>query len=717
MGYRRNYQKFIVLLLLLIGSNIMVSASPDLVNIEVPYVSYIFDYWGDTMQSPLPYLPEEVYNFLDSEAGKLSNPQDLYVSDDNIIYIADTGNNRLICLDEKFEISRIITGFENHGEFDTFKQPTGVFVDNYGHIYIADKENQRVVKLDSEGNLVQIIGHPEPEVEGILPEDFRYRPTKLVVDKASLMYVLCDDVYEGLLQFDRNGEFQGFIGAPKVRPNILDRIWKWLSTEEQQDRRALFLPTEYYNIDINERGFIYATVSSTDVEEDAIRQLNPSGEDVLRRNGFFAPIGDIYWPDTESTASITGPSLLVDICVQDYGIYYALDSRRGRVFAYDNNGNLLFVFGYNTDKYGAVKRATAIDTLGDNILILDAEKGFLNVYSPTEYVNYIMGAIKHHYIGEYDIASEMWYGVLKMNVNNDLAYTGIGKAFMRQDNFKEAMVNFKLGNNRDDYSDALRLYRRELVGRNFGWIVSITVVLSVIISILKRIFGNRAGEQARMIGFEKASKDNKFFDLLEKLRYSLYLIFHPFDGFWDLKYEKRGSLPAATIILSLVCLTYVFMRQYTGFIFNHLDPSKLNIITEFLSVLIPFLLWCIVNFSLTTLMEGKGKFVDVFISSCYALTPIVVINIPATIMSHFITMEEGAFYYIFLAIAWTWAAFLLFFGTMVTHHYDIKKNFFTTVFTIAGMVFIIFLSVLFFNLVEQIYIFVSEIYHEIIYRI
>lgn len=119
-----------------------------------------------------------------------------------------------------------------------------------------------------------------------MPEDFRYRPTKLVVDKASLMYVLCDDVYEGLLQFDRNGEFQGFIGAPKVRPNILDRIWKWLSTEEQQDRRALFLPTEYYNIDINERGFIYATVSSTDVEEDAIRQLNPSGEDVLRRNGF-----------------------------------------------------------------------------------------------------------------------------------------------------------------------------------------------------------------------------------------------------------------------------------------------------------------------------------------------------------------------------------------------------------------------------------------------
>ena len=216
---------------------------------------------------------------------------------------------------------------------------------------------------------------------------------------------------------------------------------------------------------------------------------------------------------------------------------------------------------------------------------------------------------------------------------------------------------------------------------------------------------------------KKASNDNKFFDLLEKIRYSLYLIFHPFDGFWDLKEEKRGSLPAAIIILTLVCLTYVFMRQYTGFIFNHLDPSRLNILTEFISVVIPFMLWCIVNFSLTTLMNGKGKFVDVFIASSYALTPIVIINIPITIMSHFITMEEGPFYYIFLAIALIWAASLLFFGIMVTHRYDLKKNFFTTIFTIAGMVFIIFLSVLFFNLVEQIYTFVSEIYHELIYRI
>jgi len=117
------------------------------------------------------------------------------------------------------------------------------------------------------------------------------------------------------------------------------------------------------------------------------------------------------------------------------------------------------------------------------------------------------------------------------------------------------------------------------------------------------------------------------------------------------------------------------------------------------------------------LMNGKGKFVDVFIASSYALTPIVIINIPITIMSHFITMEEGPFYYIFLAIALIWAASLLFFGIMVTHRYDLKKNFFTTIFTIAGMVFIIFLSVLFFNLVEQIYTFVSEIYHELIYRI
>ena len=54
----------------------------------------------------------------------------------------------------------------------------------------------------------------------------------------------------------------------------------------------------------------------------------------------------------------------------------------------------------------------------------------------------------------------------------------------------------------------------------------------------------------------KLTDKQKWQRLLSSLRYSLYVIFHPFDGFWDLSREKRGSLGAANIIVFLVCLLY-----------------------------------------------------------------------------------------------------------------------------------------------------------------
>ena len=55
--------------------------------------------------------------------------------------------------------------------------------------------------------------------------------------------------------------------------------------------------------------------------------------------------------------------------------------------------------------------------------------------------------------------------------------------------------------------------------------------------------------------------------LLSSLRYSLYVIFHPFDGFWDLSREKRGSLGAANIIVFLVLLVRLLSMQFTPFLF------------------------------------------------------------------------------------------------------------------------------------------------------
>lgn len=688
----------------------------------VAYRSYTYDFWRNPIPAPQAYLPEEVIRSTDLDPIGLKGPQDLFVSHDGAIYIADTGNHRIVVTDLNWEVLRVIDSFDRDGSLDRFSSPGGVFVSDENFLYVADTNNERIVQLTTDGEFVREVGPPTSNVEGVIPEGFNYRPAKVVVDQARRMYVIVENVYDGILEFDVSGNFRGFIGAPRLAPNMIDYFWRKIATEAQKAGMARFLPTEYSNIAIDQYGFIYATVTDGDVRRDEyVRRLNPTGVDVLRRRGFQPPMGDIIYPQSWEDVSITGPSVLADVVAQPYGVYSVLDRRRGRVFTYDADGYLLYVFGGRGDQIGLSRNPVAIDMIGEKFVVLDGLSGSLTVFAPTDYARSILQAIEFHNTGRYEESAELWQQVAHQNANFNLAYTGIGQSLMRQDRFREAMTAFRLGNNRLDYSEALGLYRREVVAEHFGTIMFALFALIVGANLLGYVRRRRRppqySETAPTVDPVRIGKQSIFRQIIDGLRYSLHVIFHPFDGFWDLKHEKRGNVPAATTLLALVTLTYVLMRQYTGFVFNARNLKDLNILLELASVLGPFALWCSVNWGLTTLMEGKGKPRDIYIASAYALTPLIVINIPLTFVSNFMTVQEGAFYYFFLVLGVLWAGGLLFFGTMVTHDYDMKKTFYTTIFMIIGMVIVLFLGLLFFTLIDKMVGFVSDIYTEIAFRL
>ncbi|MFW5981598.1 MAG: YIP1 family protein [Halanaerobiaceae bacterium] len=719
--FLRIKSSILISIILILAISAIAIADTDANNFNIPYVSYTYDYWDEPMASPMPYVTDSVIDFSTYDIESLNDPNDLHVSGRNNIYIADTGNNRVVIFDKEWDLLRVIDEFENDQELDSFNNPMGLFVDQDENLYVADTDNKRIVVFDDQGEFDKAIGNPESEVEGVLPDDYGYKPSKVTVDRSGRMYVLSEDTYEGLLHFDRTGKFRGFMGAPTVRFNLWDQFWRLVATEQQLDRMQLRLPTEYSSIDIDDRGFIYSTVDGgLLVDREAVRRLNPSGEDVLRRNGFHNPIGDIDFPGEFDEADILGPSVFTDVVVEDYGVYSVLDRNRGRVFTYNNEGYLMYNFGFKGKDFGNSQTAIAIDKLDDNILILDRNNDWVTIYEPTEYALNMHSAIANHYDGHYDQATEMWEYVLKKNSNNDLAYTGIGLAHMRQDDFRKAMSYFEDGNNREYYSEAMALYRREVMNDYLPLFFLVIILGYFIFLIYSKWEGKnkykKAFSELLASGEEKSWYFAKVKEVLSSVKYSLHVIFHPFDGFWDLKHEKRGNYPAAIIILILTGLTYVFVRQYTGFIFNPADLTSLNIFMEFAGIIAPFLLWCVVNWSLTTLVAGKGKFRDIFIASAYALTPIILVYIPLTIFSNFIIQSEGAFYYFFLSLAIFWTVFLLFFGIMVTHNFNVKKNLLMSVLTVAGIVFVVFISILFFNLAEQVYSFVREIYHEVIFR-
>ena len=201
------------------------------------------------------------------------------------------------------------------------------------------------------------------------------------------------------------------------------------------------------------------------------------------------------------------------------------------------------------------------------------------------------------------------------------------------------------------------------------------------------------------------------------LRYALYVITHPFDGFWDLTREHKGNLAAATTFLALVLITRVLKILCTSFQFFAAAVQHINVFEEMGSLLLPFLILCLANWAMTTLFEGKGRFKDIYIGMCYALVPYIMIQLPMILVSNILTYEEGSLYSVMLSISVIWSVFLVFVGLMEIHDYGPGKTFIFIIVTIVGACVIIFLALVCLSLLSDAIGFFVSLYREAAYRL
>ena len=462
------------------------------------YYTYNYDFWGEARESPNPYNVEAVLFGCDLGIGNFRDPQGLFARDGQI-WIVDSGNNRIVECDKNWNLVRVIDEFMLDGVPDTFNYPHDVFVTEAGNLYVADTNNQRIVEMDKDLNAVLIITKPE---NALMDMSNEFLPTKLVADTAGRIYLLARNTNKGLMEFDARGSFTGYVGANKVNFSIADMIWKTISTRAQRDQMALFVPTEYNNVALDHKGFLFTTCSSITEDDlmnlafyeendllaklfgagqssnvEPIRRLNAMGADILIRNGWVSPIGDWQWDDR---GEISGPSRFVDIASAQNDSYFALDRVRARVFAYDFQGNLLYVFGGLGNKAGYFQYPTAIEYTNGSILVLDGRAASVTVFTPTAYGALIEQALNEYIKGNYALSASIWEQALVYNVNYDLAYIGLGRALMREERYKEAMYYFKLKYDRVNYSKAFQQYRKQVIEKNINIIVGGLIGLIVL---------------------------------------------------------------------------------------------------------------------------------------------------------------------------------------------------------------------------------------------
>jgi len=539
------------------------------------------------------------------------------------------------------------------------------------------------------------------------------------------MFIVSRETNEGVIVMTEKGEFTGFIGAQQSVTSVWDQIWRRFQSKEQRQQSETVISYPYNNVDINERGFIYATIyepklvsamanaiTSKDVSGTyaPCKLLNPAGDEIMRRNGFWPPAGEIDFKNEYVDGGNGKPSHIVDVACGPEQSWSIVDVDRSRVYTYDYDGNLLFAFGDKGDQLGNITNGaiTAVCYQGDRLLLLDGgDVPKVVVYNRTEYGDVLISALRYQNERQYDKAIETWKEILMRNSNYDAAYIGIGDSLARSGKFEESLQYYQSAYDTESYSVAYKEMRKEWMSKFFLLIPVVIIVVVLLISKFLK-YAAKVNKKAAVSGGKRTFK--------EEVLFVFHVMFHPFDGFWDLKHEKRGSVRAALLFMVLAVIAMFYRSVGAGYVLNP-QGEYTTIMMQLLVVVVPVMLFAIANWCLTTLFEGEGSFRDIFIAIGYSLLPLVITIIPTTFFSNYIVSEEADILSLIVALGFIWAGFLIFFGTMVTHDYTMGKNVITVIGTIGGMAFIMFLGLLFTSLIMDIVTFVTNYVSEIVYRL
>ena len=445
---------------------------------NIPYDNYNYSTKNATvLPGPAAVLPVRELYGQELGVGEFSSPADIFAAPDGLIYIADSGNNRIVVLDKDYETVRIIDSVDDGGVISYLKGPNGVYASEGGDVYIADTQNQRVIRVSPDGKLLQTFTRP---IADFLDEKFIFNPIRVASDNAGRVYVIGRGTVYGVMQYRADGTFSGFIGANRVRPSLWDLFWKSIASREQTDfLQSGLVPIDFTSLAIDKNGFLYTTTYGS--ERSYVKRLNAQGIDVIRNTSMTELVGD--YGDIWASSGISGSSIFVDVCLGENGRFICLDRVRGRVFTYDKDCNLLYVFGGRGDRTGLFLDPSGITLAGDCFLVADRTKGTVTVFELTEYAKRINQALDFHSEGKYEEATAEWLWLLGQNCNLELAHIGVGKALLQQGDYKGAMEEFRLGNHKSYYSRAFKSYRKEVIRQNYGVFIGIVAALAAVVAI------------------------------------------------------------------------------------------------------------------------------------------------------------------------------------------------------------------------------------------
>lgn len=657
---------------------VLVSLIPTAYAADVPYRTYVYDAYENERAIPQFYEPVR------SEALGLKKATDLCCSQ-GLVYVLDSGNDCVLVLDAELNPVRELSGLGT-------KNAAGIYVDAKGNIAIADTGNARAIVLDADGNLKLTVTMPD---SNLYDKQIAFAPDKVLLDTAGNVYVAVAGLYKGAVVFNAQGEFKGYYGGNKVETTaevITDWWWKTVLTDEQRERMNRSLPVAFTNFDIDARDFVYTCSSNISTTSAKVRKLNTSDislwEQITTREISFGDVG----------GSSSSGTLFKDLVVLDNDFVVLLD-QDGHIFCYDDYANMLCGFHAAGSQEGLFLSPVAIDAIATDLYILDQRSGEVSQLTMTKFGHRVFEALELYNDGQYVAAGAVWEDVLNMAGQYEMAHVGMGMALKKAGSNAEAMTEFRLGNDRVNYSAAYQSVRIEFI-RTYGvQIVLALVALMIVWKLIRR----------RVMPTIKR--------VLQPIARHTNMMFHPFGGMSELSINRNYSMTfAAVMVITLIALD-ALKFEMTGFIFNsHPDNQPYNIFRGAIAAVGLVFLWSITNWGVTTLTDGTGSLKAVTVGTLYAMLPVVITGLINVVLSNVLTMEEAAFITWIEWLGYVWAVIILVSSQMNIHEFGLGKALRCIALTLVGMVVVLLLVFMMLVLLQKVGGIFQTIYRELTIR-
>ncbi len=627
------------------------------------------------------FRTQDAYTPLDEIEIPVSSPEDMYLAPNGSLYIADTGNGRIVQLDEQFQV------IAEYG-VDLLDEPTGIFVDENGTIYVADAGSNTVVIMDRNGTLINAFGRPDEPLYG---EDRAFLPRKITVDARRNLYIVSEGSVNGLVMLNIDGDFIGYFGANSAEMSIKMILQRLFLTEEQLDQFIRNESPSPTNLAIDSQSLVYTITAGTE-RWKSIRKFTVSGRNLID--------------------SVFGSNSFRDIHVSDDGLLAAVDSD-GMIFEYDLDGTLLFAFGApaaGDQRLGLMTNPTAIERVNENLYVLDKDKNAIVTFQVTDFARRVHDGVRLYTNGFYEEARPYFEEVLNYNGLVIMAYQALADADYNEEDYSNALLNYRYAEDRRGYSEAFWEMRNNVLQQYLGTALGVLVVGWVTMGVFTRLERRRHW----LDPVRRALQSLRRVRLIDDFAFMFRFIRKPVDSFYYIKQKERGSLLFALLIYAWVLISRIVSIYLTGFVFNRFSTTwEIQVEMEIAFTVVPILLWVVANYLIATISDGEGSFKQVIIGSAYSLFPYALFALPIALFSNVLTLNEIFIYDFASQIVLFWCGVMLVIMVKELHNFSLSqtvRNLLGTLFTMAMFLLTTYiLYVLFNQLIEFIMAIVQEV--------